>query len=209
MPKPALPDYLNVSYADKPSQRGGTLIAEEVWDLDEHRRRVASPRGYRPPACPRCGRFLQGHGCRTRTLRDQPNSAAEDIRRYRCKACGALWQVLPAFLARHLQRTWGAVQSRLVRAGVLKATGAEWRVPRKPGTLKRWLGRVAATAIVLTQALAECGASVLAVIGSLGAGCSRRQLIEGLAERGLLDRQTKMAQLACWIHRLVPGVRLM
>lgn len=209
MPEPALPDYLNRAYAAKPSQRGGTLIAEDVWDLEQHRSRVTHPDGYRPDACPACGAFLEGHGCRARTLRDQPQSAAEDIRRYRCPACHALWQVLPAFLARHVQRTWGAVQSRLVGARALKATGAEWRVPPKPGTLKRWLRRVAASAIVLTQALAQCGAPVLAVIASLGAACSRAQLIEGLADRGLLDSPTKMAQLASWIHRLVPGVRLM
>jgi len=209
MPEPALPEYLNVPYADKPAQRGGTLIAEDVWDLDQHRRQVTDPDGYRPDVCPRCGRTVQGHGCRTRKLRDQPDSAAEEIRRYRCPHCPAVWQVLPAVIARNLHRTWAAVQSRLVRGGLLKATGAEWRVLRKPATLKRWQRRLAATAIVLTQVLAECGEAVQAVIAPLGGGCSRGQLIDGLADRGLLDGRTKMAQLASWIHRLVPGVRLM
>jgi hypothetical protein len=33
MPSPAAPAYLTVTYASKPQQRGGTLIAEDVRDL--------------------------------------------------------------------------------------------------------------------------------------------------------------------------------
>ncbi len=209
MPEPALPGYLNSPYAAKPSQRGGTLIAEDVWDLDEHRRRVAVPDGYRLDGCPRCRGFLHGHGCRWRRLRDQPGSAAEEIRRYLCVPCRAVWQVLPAFLARHLHRTWGAVQSRLVAVGALEGTGAEWRVGAKPTTTVRWLARLWAVASVLTQALVESGEDAASLIRELGIGCSRQELVEGLAGAGLVDEQRKLGQLASWVHRIVPGVRVM
>jgi len=209
MLEPALPGYLNTSYAAKPSQRGGTLIAEDVWDLDEHRRRVMAADGYRPDGCPRCRGLLHGHGCRWRTLRDQPESAAEEIRRYLCSLCRAVWQVLPAFLARHLHRTWGGVQSRLVAAGALVGTGAEWRVGAKPTTTRRWVARLLAVASVLIQALVESGEDAASVIRELGIGCSRRELVEGLAVAGLVDEQCKLGQLASWVHRVVPGVRVM
>lgn len=209
MPEPAMPDYLNTPYTAKPSQRGGTLIAEDVWDLEEHRRKVAIPDGYRPDGCPRCRGFMHGHGCRTRTLRDQPESAAEEIRRYLCSLCQAVWQVVPAFLARYLHRTWGAVQSRLVAAGALERTGAEWRVAAKPTTTRRWLARLIASASVLTQALVESGEEAAWVIQQLGISCSRRELVEGLAGAGLVDEQHKLGQLASWVHRVVPGVRVM
>ncbi len=207
MLEPALPEYLSESYAAKPSQLGGTLLAE-VWSFEEHRLRVMSPEGYRPDGCPHCDGFLHGHGCRWRRLRDQPDSAWEEIRRYRCPLCRAVWQVLPAFVARCLHRTWGAVQSRLVAAGLLERTGAEWRVEPKPSTLSRWQRRLLASAIVLTQALVEGGGEVAAVVQALGAWCSRGELVESLAAAGVVDSRRKLGRLASWVHRLVPGIRV-
>jgi hypothetical protein len=209
MPEPAFPGYLSTPYSAKPWQRGGTLIAEDVRDLEDHRQKVLDPHWYRPDGCPRCSGFLIGHGCRYRTLRDQPDSAEEMIRRYRCIPCRAVWQVLPAFLARHLHRTWGAIQSRLVAGGALERTGAEWRVRSKPTTLHRWLTRLTAVATVLTQALAESGGAVAAVVADLGCQCSRGDLIEALARADLVDKRHKAGQLACWVHRLVAGIRVM
>lgn len=209
MPEPALPEYLNTPYSAKPWQHGGTLIAEDVQDFEDHRRKVLDPHWYRPDGCPRCSGFLVGHGCRYRILRDQPDSAGEEIRRYRCPPCHAVWQVLPAFLARHLHRTWGAVQSRLVAAGALERTGAEWRVPSKPTTLHRWLTRLTAVATVLTQALAESGGEGAAVVAHLGPHCRRVDLVEALARAGVVAKQLKIGGLACWVHRIVPGVRVM
>jgi hypothetical protein len=209
MPEPALPEYLSRPYAAKPSQRGGTLIAEGVISFVEHWARMADVDGYRPARCLRCHGFLEGHGCRGRKLRDEPESAEELIRRFRCALCGAVWQVLPAFIARNLHRTWGAVQSRLVAAGVLEPTGAEWRVGAKPTTTRRWTLRMLATAVVLTQALAECGGEVVEVVKRTGSWCSRCELVEALAGCELVGRRCKLGQLACWVHRLVPGVRVM
>lgn len=209
MPEPALPEYLSRPYAAKPFQRGGTLIAEDVWELAEHLKRVADVGGYRPEGCPLCQGFLIGHGCRGRKLRDEPESAEELIRRFRCVFCRAVWQVLPAFIARHLHRTWVAVQSRLVAAGVLAGGGGERRVSAKPTTTRRWRLRMLATAVVLTQALLECGGAVVEVVKGTGSWCRRRDLVEALAGGGLVESPRKVGQLACWVHRVVPGVRVM
>lgn len=203
---PALPDYLNRAYEDK---RGGTLIVEDVWDLEEHRKRLLTPGGYRPAGCPVCGGFLVGHGCRFRQFRDQSDSAGEEIRRYRCRPCQIVWQVLPAFIARYLHRTWGAIQSRLVAGGQLEATGAEWHVRPKPSTLRRWSLRITAVATVLTQGLVESGGAAASAVAGLGSWCSRGELVEGLVGAKLLEKRRKLGQLSCWIHRIVPGVRVM
>src|SRR5207253_2889976 len=38
------------------TQKGGTLIAEDVTEHAKHERRICDPDGYRPPFCPRCGK---------------------------------------------------------------------------------------------------------------------------------------------------------
>jgi len=208
MPIPAAPAYLTTPYAAKREQKGGTLIAESVCEIDEHRQLLDND-GYRPAGCLLCGRFLHVLDLRPRKLRDQPDSAEELICRYRCRPCRAVWQVLPGFIARHLHRTWDAVQSAVVAAGALERTGSERRVTRKAATLRRWLGRLASSALVLTQALGEAGAKVDPVLKQLGAWCTRGELVEALAQAGLVETKRKLQDLACWIHRLVPGLRLM
>ena len=209
MPEPAAPAYLTSTYVSKTGVRGGTRIAEAVTDLATHHERVRSPDGYRPERCPYCGRKPHGHGIRSRKLRDQPDSASEDIRRYRCRPCRAVWQVLPAFLARCLHRTWGAVQSRLVAAGALKATGAEWRVRSKPTTLARWLSRLETSAVTVTQSLVEAGVGVSVILQEVGIVCSRLVLIEALADQRVTSAPRKLQELACLAHRITPGLRLM
>ena len=208
MISPAAPAYLTATYASKPQQRGGTLIAEEVRDLEAHRRRMTEDM-YRPSGCPRCGRFVHVLDQRTRTLRDQPDCAEADIPRYRCRPCHAVWQILPGVIARYLHRTWSAVQSALAAAGEVRATGAEWRVRRKPSTLNRWRQRLCSSALALTQALSAAGAVVAAVVQVTGIDCSRSELLDALSQRGLLEPRHKLQQLAGWVHRIAPGLRLM
>lgn len=208
MPIPAAPVCLKSPYSAKPGQKGGTLIAETVGGIEEHHRLLESD-GYRPEGCPLCHRFLHILDLRGRKLRDQPNCPEVSICRYRCRPCRAVWQVLPGFLARHLHRTWGAVQSALVAAGALARTGSEWRVTHKPSTLRRWIGRLDSSALVLVQALAATGSEVEAVLSDLGAWCTRAELVEALARAGSVAKERKLEKLACRIHRLVPGVRLM
>ena len=65
---PPSPRYLERPYTS--SQKGGTLIAEEVTDLETHARRLCDPDGYRPSCCPRCGHgVLHVHDYRSRVLR--------------------------------------------------------------------------------------------------------------------------------------------
>ncbi len=208
MPIPAAPVCLTTTYAGKPEQKGGTLIAEAVGGLAEHCLLLTND-GYRPEWCPLCHRHLHILDQRGRKLRDQPDCAEVMICRYRCRPCRAVWQVLPGFLARHLHRTWGAVQSALVAAGALARTGSEWRVTHKPSTLRRWLGRLSSSALVLVHALAATGSDVEAVLRDLGVRCTRAELVAVLAQSGSVKKERKLEKLACRIHRLVPGLRLM
>lgn len=80
---------------------------------------------------------------------------------------------------------------------------------RKPATVGRWLRRLAASALALTQALAGAEAPVEAVLRELGAWCTRGELVEALAGAGVVAKQRKLERLACWIHRIAPGLRLM
>ena len=208
---PEAPGCLSTPYSAKPGQRGGTLIDEEVTDLATHRRLVVDPDGYRPDSCPTC--FFKGlvhaHDFRPRRLRAQPESPEEQIRRFRCPPCGAVWQVLPAVIARHLHRTWDVVQSAMVRSEGLDRIGNERRVRVGARTVRRWAGRLLLSALVLVQVLGESASFFEEVLADLGLACTRAQLVESLADGGLVEPERKLADVASWVHRLVPGVRLM
>jgi hypothetical protein len=91
------------------SFKGGTLIAEDVRDLDAHQRRLCDPDGYRPDRCPRCDHdVLHVHSYPERHPRGEPGMPlVVQIAQYMCAAaaCGATWRILPRFLA--LQRRLG------------------------------------------------------------------------------------------------------
>ena len=92
---------------------GGTAIAEDVWSVAEHRQRLADPQGYRPEVCRRCQHStLHVHDYRARKPRGLLLVAVVYIVRFICanEDCRATWQVLPAFLARHLWWVWGKVE---------------------------------------------------------------------------------------------------
>lgn len=210
MTHPAIPACLNTPYTSKPSQKGGTLIAEDVVDLEEHRRRLWDPDAYRPAECFNCGSdLLHAHGFRERRLVDEGGMSWEEIRRYLCASCHGVWQVLPAMICRHLHRPWEVVQSAVAAQGVVEPEGPE-RGPKLPGqTVGRWMGRLMMSALVLTQALVGAGAAVSDVIGRVGMDCTRGELVDALAAADVVQGPRKLEQLAGWIHRLVPGVRLM
>jgi hypothetical protein len=199
-----------MAYPRKPDQKGGTLIAEDVWERSDHLQRLADPDGYRPESCSRCGgSHLHAHDFKDRLRRNDPEAAAEQVRRFGCADCGAVWRVLPAFLARHLHHAWGTVQAAMVQDGVLEPSGEEQRVAVPKRTRRRWRSRLRSSARVLTQALADVGTEVASVLRRLTVECSRRILIETLVREGLLAAGRKLGELAAWIHRVVPGVRLM
>ncbi len=181
MPIPVAPAVLNTPYATKPGQRGGTLIAESVGDVKEHRRLLESG-GYRPEGCPLCDRFLHVHDQRARTLRDLSGSTTEElICRYRCRPCRAVWQVLPGFIARQLHRSWDVVQT---------AVSAPECTASEQGTLRRWRGRLASSALVLMHALLGVGARLGAVLNDVGAWCTRAEAVDALARAGLVRKES-------------------
>lgn len=205
MPIPAAPAVLCTLDSTKPGQKGGTLIAESVCDVNEHRRLLKNG-GYRPERCPHCGGFLHVLGRRTRRLRDLSGSTTEEsICRYRCRPCGAVWQVLPGFIARHLHRRWDTVQTVVAAP---ERTSARPRVTRQTSTVRRWRRRLASSALMLMQALEAAGAAVEAVLNEVGSWCTRDEMVEVLARAGVVGKGCKYKDLAGWIHRIFPGLRL-
>lgn len=206
---PAPPACLTRPYSANQKQKGGTLIAEDTVDSQAHRRRMADPDGYRPDICRRCGGgCLHAHDFRERRIRGAPDCVVERVRRYRCAGCRAVWMVLPLLLARHLHRRWDTVQAAMVAAGVVGDDGAGRRVAVPATTRRRWTKRLRSSARVLVQVLAGAGAAICGVLERLTVACTRAELVDGLAGDGLLMARQKTAQLAGWIHRLVPGLRL-
>ena len=152
---------------------------------------------------------MHSHGFRFRVTRGDPKSPEEKVCRYKCPGCGAVWTILPAFLARHLPRSWRTVQAALVQDGVLEGTGKECRVDMPKSTRRRWAARLRSSARVLLQVMAGIGAEVGSVLRKLSEECSRLELVEELTRQGLLRAGHKLAELAAWLHRAVMGVRLM
>lgn len=181
------------------SQKGGTLIAEDVGDLATHEQRLRCPGSYRPAKCRRCGSPMHIHDLRPRWLLADPATATEVIR-FRCaerERCGAVWQILPAFIARHLWRSWAVVEQamqRPERSEVAPRTRRRWRA--------RLLGAARALVAVMTTAIdtVEC-----AVAMAVGLEASRCDLIASYGAR----LRVGFAELAAVLNRLSPGVRLM
>jgi hypothetical protein len=182
------------------SQKGGTLIATAVHDLTEHERRLACG-AYRPEACPRCGQPLHIHDYRTRVLAGDEASCTEIVR-FRCAdrdLCGAVWQVLPALLARQLWRAWRTVEGAV--AEPVRASTAEI-VPAR--TRRRWRARLAASAAALVV--------LLSTAFDMAEGLhveTRSELVLSFSREAQAPRGQRLARLAELIHRCAPGVRLM
>lgn len=194
---PQAPRYLQ--QGDASSQKGGTLIAEDVTDLATHQRRLSDPDGYRPSRCPRCGHgVLHVHDYRSRVLRADPEGAAIRVVRHRCMAaeCGARWLILPLLLACRLWRRWVVVD-----AATVGCRSPGWP-PVPPRTRRRWRARLRTAGRVLTQALAASSVPALeAVAGRLGLTATRVDVVRAL---GL-----SLSATAALLHRLAPGLRLM
>jgi hypothetical protein len=202
-PPPAV--CLTSSYVSR-RIKGGTVIAQDVLDLEEHRKRLADPDDYRAVvgSCLRCdSERLHAHCFRERKLRPaSPEEPPErvDVRLFRCatKSCGAVFTVLPAFIARHLWRAWETVED--VARRKLKAPAT---------TATRWLARLESDASELLD-IFMTSSSGPAVDERLSE--SRLQTREAFLEalkpllRGLTS---SFALTAAWIHRLEPGLRLM
>jgi hypothetical protein len=149
------------------SFKGGTLIAEDVRDLDAHQRRLCDPDGYRPGWCPRCGHdVLHVHCYPERHPRGEPGMPlVVQVAQYMCAAaeCGATWRVLPMFLARHVWRTWKTVE-RVALPGAVVSPSTAPPVPAR--TRCRWRSRLAATARVLVVLLDASGGLALEAVAA-------------------------------------------
>lgn len=192
-PTPTPPPEAPCLYRPYPSsQKGGTLIAAGVETVGEHLGRMCSPDGYRPAECPTCGHpVMHAHDTRTRQCQLEGAPPVIPIARHRCAHpdCGAQWQTLPGFVARHLHFDWPHVEQGC--DGRRPRTG---RVPSRR-TVRRWVSRLGSCAARLVRLLADGGRRVPAPVQT------RRELA------GVLGMS--LSVVAAWVHALLPGVRLM
>ena len=193
------------------TQKGGTLIAEDVTDWATHDRRICTPDGYRPPFCPTCGeRRLHVHDYRERVLRAEPDTPVATVVRHACVACQAIWQVLPAMIARHLWRTWPVVAHRLTPAAPpAPAEPQRWpRVP--PRTARRWRARWQRSAQALAQILTASGEAAWAALARLlPADATCGDLVAAYARQHGSRASEGVTAVAALVYRLQPRVRLM
>ena len=193
------------------TQKGGTLIAEDVIDWVTHDRRICDPDGYRPAVCLTCGgSSLHIHDYRERVLRAEPTTPVTRIVRLACATCGAIWQVLPSFIARHLWRTWPTVVHTLVPDAAPASTDPP-RWPTVPSrTMRRWRARWERSAHALAQILAVSGAATWAALAGLLRPDARcHDLILAYADQSGSRFSLAVAAVAALIYRLQPKVRLM
>jgi len=189
--------------ASPSSQKGGTLIAEDVLDLAEHEARLEDPDRYRPERCERCGAPVHVHDLKLRLLGGR-DSASTEILRFRCAdrpCCGAVWRILPGFLAGHLWRAWSEVE------GAIEAP-VRSRVP--PRTRRRWRARLRTAARMLVAILHATGiARWERLADAVGWGATRGELVGAYRAQRPASPSGPLAELAGLVHRLEPGVRLM
>jgi Domain of unknown function (DUF6431) len=191
------------------TQKGGTLIAEDVTDHATHERRICDPDGYRPPFCPRCGeRRLHVHEYRERVLRAEPGKPVATIVRLVCVSCGAIWQILPRFIARHLWRTWNVVTHTLMPHHEASSPSEPQHWPKVPlRTVRRWRSRWLRPALALAQILAASGKAAWAALATqLPTDATCADLVFAYAREQVGQ---PLAGLAALIYRLQPQVRLM
>jgi hypothetical protein len=195
------------------SQKGGTIIAEDVTDQATHDRRICSPDGYRPAFCPNCGATtLHVHDYRERILRAEPGEPVARVVRHACVGCEAIWQILPAFIARALWRTWSVVEHTLTGAGPPPATPEpQQRWPPVPArTQRRWQARWRRSARFLAQTLAVCGEATWAGLATGLAPAARCvDLVAAYAGARATPAGQRLASVAALVYRLQPRVRLM
>jgi hypothetical protein len=196
---PLPPACLERAYSSSRSRKGGTLIVEEVGDLETHEQRRRDPDGYRPAACPSCGHDkLHVHDYRVR------ERLPITLVRYLCPACKATWRMLPLFAARMLWRSWPTVEG----ATIGPASPSAVRVPER--TVRRWRARLATAAASLVEVLRRAGeTAIVAAATAVEATATRLRLVVACAEATAAATGQRLSRLAATIHSLVPGVRLM
>lgn len=210
----------------RPAPKGGTRIAEDVTDLGAHERKLRTG-GYRPTACERCGSAMHIHDERPRLLVGHPAKSTQ-VARFRCAnrdACGAVVQVIPAFVARCLWRNWETVEAAIAPTTPRTDAPATPRtdapaaprtaVPVVPErTCRRWRARLLSSAAAVIAALAPARSSlgwVGRVIETVGLGGCRAEVVSVYRTQAtpLPSRGLSYAGPAAVLHRVAPGLRLM
>lgn len=158
------------------------------------------------------------HDYRSRLLLGHAAGSTQ-VARFRCSnrdECGAVVQVLPAFVARCLWRSWETVETAMEQAAppseVPSAAGPRAEVPGR--TRRRWRARLCASAAVVLAALATAlgGATWLGgMVKSVGLGGSRAEAVAAFRRQAtpLPSPGLGYAGLAAVLHRVAPGLRLM
>jgi hypothetical protein len=122
--------------------------------------------------------------------------------------CRATWQVLPAFMPRHLWWTWRTIEQETTTDSTEETDNSE----RGPSTRtrQRWLQRLRASAGQLLRLLmARAQHSVRAVVGKLGVEASRAQLVASLQGVMSVSSGRRYGTVAALIDDMERGVRLM
>jgi hypothetical protein len=203
---------------------GGTLIAEQVWSVEEHEERLCDGQSYRPEQCGHCGcRRLHVHDYPLRRPLGEPLLTLLRVVRFICsnEKCQATWRVLPAFLARHLWWVWRRVSTATDSTppsaeGAAETTGvAAGRAERDgravPGrTCRRWQQRLSASSRQLVVLMASRGVQqVHRVAEAVGLGATRRELVAAYEEALAISSRASLGAMAALIDRLERGVRVM
>jgi Domain of unknown function (DUF6431) len=206
------PGYEDCLFRLRPStQKGGTLICEEVTDLAAHEKRICSPDGYRPESCRCGGRRLHVHDYRERSPRTEFGKLPPiKVVRYSCDPCGACWQILPLFLSRHLWRTWDVVERTLMPEPSVREPEAKAREPQRKmakRTVRRWQQRWLRPALLLAQVLAVAGQAWSGLATGLPVDALCADLVAAYGRER--DADQPMAELAALFYRLQPNIRLL
>jgi hypothetical protein len=220
-------------HSRKSTCKGGTVIAGNVWTLTEHRRLMSGVEGgYRPlllqAGCPTCNEpKLHVHDYRERKALGAMLLVAVAVVRFICvnPQCRATWQVLPAFVARHLWYAWRAVEQETAAQvmqtepePVASATppaptpAAGTTTQRRPSTQTRgrWLQRLRSSATQLVQLMmSRAGKTKESIVGELHSDGSRAQLVECYAGIMGVASGRRYAAVAALVDALERGIRLM
>lgn len=187
------------------SQKGGTLIAEDVLEQEEHERRRQDPDGYRLERCPRChGTRMHRHQTVERQFKGEERGRVLGILVQRCAAalCRATFRMLPAFAARWLQYSWATIERHTL--------GGQRRVSVPARTARRWRQRARTSGRLAAQVLAATlVAGPVAVAQRVGLEGSRRTLVQEVAQVLAVEPGQRLQRPAALLHRLCPGVRLL
>ena len=212
LPPPPAEGIVDGSRASR--YKGGTLIAEEVFDVREHLLRLADPDLYRPACCARCGHDkVHVHDRALRHPRGDPSlPPALEVLVFCCasKTCGATWRILPRFLARHLWYAWRAVESLVKPPAQAESIANE--PPTEPAserTQGRWRSRLLSSGQLLRALLVIAGG----VLGELAVVapqvCTREQVLDAFLAHVQPAPGERLSAFAAVLQRLERGVRLM